>query len=261
MTFLQLGAEGNIALLDRNMFLSKQTLSTLLRFWVKFERKWSLVLVSHEEYKSEAIISTHFRWYLHIILIIGEIKTKPTFSRTQKLRRTCHYCDYIVISRYHIPGVFSTPSSGSLGCLLARQLCLEDSACNQILQVIPRVCGLELGKTLRPHRREMGGLFLMVSSFPLWAPKSLRYLASLTVLQSTQWLIWPDVSVTCSTPTVTKCQAALRTLQAFPFFKPTCLCKVSRTSPLCLLSFSHSRSQDLTLTAINSKTFSLTIRV
>ena len=45
-----------------------------------------------------------------------------------------------------IPGVFSTPTSGSLGCLLARQLCLEDSACNQVLQVIPRVCGLELGK-------------------------------------------------------------------------------------------------------------------
>ncbi|XP_039298571.1 uncharacterized protein LOC111048987 isoform X2 [Nilaparvata lugens] len=31
--------------------------------------------------------------------------------------------------------------------------------------------------------------------------------------------------VSCSTVTVTKCQAALRTLQAFPFFKPTCLCK------------------------------------
>ena len=45
-----------------------------------------------------------------------------------------------------IPGVFSTPTSGSLGCLLARQLCLEDSACNQVLQVIPRVCGLELGE-------------------------------------------------------------------------------------------------------------------
>ena len=35
------------------------------------------------------------------------------------------------------------------------------------------------------------------------------------------------IVVTCSTPTVTKCQAALRTLQSFPFFKPTCLCKVN----------------------------------
>ncbi|KAL1497089.1 hypothetical protein ABEB36_008104 [Hypothenemus hampei] len=34
----------------------------------------------------------------------------------------------------------------------------------------------------------------------------------------------PEV-VACSTVTVTKCQAALRTLQAFPFFKPTCLCR------------------------------------
>merc|ERR1719412_1446146 len=77
----------------------------------------------------------------------------------------------------------STPAAGSLGCLLARTLCSEDSACSQILQVIPRVCGLEL--------------------------------------------------VTCSTPTVTKCQAALRTLQSFPFFNPTCLCKEPRLDPDC----------------------------
>jgi len=77
----------------------------------------------------------------------------------------------------------TTPAAGSLGCLLARTLCTEDSACNQILQVIPRVCGLEL--------------------------------------------------VTCSTPTVTKCQAALRTLQSFPFFNPTCLCKEPRLDPDC----------------------------
>jgi len=77
----------------------------------------------------------------------------------------------------------STPVAGSLGCLLARTLCSEDSACSQILQVIPRVCGLEL--------------------------------------------------VTCSTPTVTKCQAALRTLQSFPFFNPTCLCKEPRLDPDC----------------------------
>jgi hypothetical protein len=77
----------------------------------------------------------------------------------------------------------STPAAGSLGCLLARTLCSEDSACSQILQVIPRVCGLEL--------------------------------------------------VTCSTPTVTKCQAALRTLQSFPFFNPTCLCKEPRLDRDC----------------------------
>merc|ERR550532_3188307 len=80
-------------------------------------------------------------------------------------------------------GSHTGSTSGSLGCLLARTLCLEDSACNQILQVIPRVCGLEL--------------------------------------------------VTCSTPTVTKCQAALRTLQSFPFFKPICLCKEPRLDPDC----------------------------
>lgn len=39
--------------------------------------------------------------------------------------------------------------------------------------------------------------------------------------------------VACSTVTVTKCQAALRTLQAFPFFRPTCLCKEPGVDPDC----------------------------
>lgn len=39
--------------------------------------------------------------------------------------------------------------------------------------------------------------------------------------------------VACSTVTVTKCQAALRTLQAFPFFKPTCLCREPNVDPEC----------------------------
>ncbi|XP_063220106.1 uncharacterized protein LOC134529683 isoform X1 [Bacillus rossius redtenbacheri] len=39
--------------------------------------------------------------------------------------------------------------------------------------------------------------------------------------------------VACSTVTVTKCQAALRTLQAFPFFKPTCLCREPHVEPEC----------------------------
>lgn len=41
------------------------------------------------------------------------------------------------------------------------------------------------------------------------------------------------VAVACSTVTVTKCQAALRTLQAFPFFKPTCLCREPHVDPDC----------------------------
>ncbi|CAH2245051.1 jg17448 [Pararge aegeria aegeria] len=42
-----------------------------------------------------------------------------------------------------------------------------------------------------------------------------------------------DFPVACSTVTVTKCQAALRTLQAFPFFKPTCLCREPNVDPEC----------------------------
>lgn len=35
-----------------------------------------------------------------------------------------------------------------LNCLLARQLCFEDASCSAILEIIPRVCGPELGKLL-----------------------------------------------------------------------------------------------------------------
>ncbi|XP_043508574.1 uncharacterized protein LOC122527991 [Frieseomelitta varia] len=41
------------------------------------------------------------------------------------------------------------------------------------------------------------------------------------------------VPVACSTVTVTKCQAALHTLQAFPFFRPTCLCREPHVDPDC----------------------------
>ncbi|XP_055322734.1 uncharacterized protein LOC129578351 isoform X1 [Sitodiplosis mosellana] len=41
------------------------------------------------------------------------------------------------------------------------------------------------------------------------------------------------VPVACSTVTVTKCLAALKTLQAFPFFRPTCLCKEPGLDPEC----------------------------
>ncbi len=39
--------------------------------------------------------------------------------------------------------------------------------------------------------------------------------------------------VACSTVTVTKCQAALRTLQGFTYFSPTCLCKEPHRDPEC----------------------------
>ncbi|XP_076177937.1 glial cell line-derived neurotrophic family receptor-like isoform X3 [Ptiloglossa arizonensis] len=39
--------------------------------------------------------------------------------------------------------------------------------------------------------------------------------------------------VACSTVTVTKCQAALHTLKAFSFFRPTCLCREPHVDPDC----------------------------
>ena len=37
----------------------------------------------------------------------------------------------------------------------------------------------------------------------------------------------------CTTITVSKCQAALRTLRGFDYFSPTCLCKVDDVDPEC----------------------------
>ncbi len=40
-------------------------------------------------------------------------------------------------------------------------------------------------------------------------------------------------SVSCSTQTTAKCQAALRTLKKFPQFLPTCLCREPHIEPEC----------------------------
>lgn len=48
-----------------------------------------------------------------------------------------------------------------------------------------------------------------------------------------------SISVTCSTPTVKKCQAALRTLPGFPFFLPTCLCQDQLCNDFRELIFDH----------------------
>ena len=37
----------------------------------------------------------------------------------------------------------------------------------------------------------------------------------------------------CSTVTVDKCKAGLKTLQAFPYFRPTCLCREPHLDPKC----------------------------
>ncbi|KAK8404031.1 hypothetical protein O3P69_000238 [Scylla paramamosain] len=81
------------------------------------------------------------------------------------------------------PGGSHQPEHQTLNCLLAKQLCEEDSNCSAILKVIPTLCGPEL--------------------------------------------------VACSTVTVSRCQAALKTLVQFSWFQPTCLCREPRLDPQC----------------------------
>ena len=55
--------------------------------------------------------------------------------------------EYLLISLYIISGFVTTgPSTAAISCLVARQLCSEQKTCSQILEVIPKTCGLELGK-------------------------------------------------------------------------------------------------------------------
>ncbi|XP_029033944.1 uncharacterized protein LOC114871774 isoform X2 [Osmia bicornis bicornis] len=52
------------------------------------------------------------------------------------------------------------------------------------------------------------------------------------ILEIIPRLCGPEI-VACSTVTVTKCQAALHTLQAFTFFRPTCLCRERHVDQEC----------------------------
>lgn len=66
---------------------------------------------------------------------------------------------YILVKRHFISSLLLMSAalflfSGSdikvpvaiLNCLYARQLCFEDASCSAILEIIPRVCGPELGE-------------------------------------------------------------------------------------------------------------------
>ena len=101
------------------------------------------------------------------------------------------------------PKSITRPHSPAISCIAARKYCSQDSVCSQILDLFPRLCGLELGTVfcLKRHAKHM---FWQVS-FP----------------------------VTCSTVTVTKCQAALKTLRGISYFYPTCLCKEPKYEPEC----------------------------
>ncbi|KAK0168577.1 hypothetical protein PV327_002360 [Microctonus hyperodae] len=61
---------------------------------------------------------------------------------------------------------------------------------------------------------------------------------AVTVGLETEWKndkahVYIACPLACSTVTVTKCQTALKTLQAFSFFRPTCLCKEPHVDPEC----------------------------
>lgn len=52
----------------------------------------------------------------------------------------------IITDFFFVTGPNIKTAIAILNCLLARQLCFEDVSCSAILEIIPRVCGPELGK-------------------------------------------------------------------------------------------------------------------
>ena len=68
---------------------------------------------------------------------------------------------------------FVTPgpsSTAAISCLVARQLCSEQKTCNQILEVIPKTCGLELGKW-RKTIKIVSSNPIQVQGYPDFNPK------------------------------------------------------------------------------------------
>lgn len=56
-----------------------------------------------------------------------------------------------------------TPT-GSLNCLLARSLCNEDPSCFKIINLIPSLCGNEIGKYYILHMKIFIYLFIRVGT-------------------------------------------------------------------------------------------------
>lgn len=104
---------------------------------------------------------------------------------------------------------------------------------NSATSVVVVVC--EANKTTVKHFLKSSQL----SSLVVVPPSPASPLCVFARTNNTQFLfifflsLFSPFIVACSTVTVTKCQAALRTLQAFPFFRPTCLCKEPSVDPDC----------------------------
>ncbi|KYN20297.1 Dehydrodolichyl diphosphate synthase [Trachymyrmex cornetzi] len=85
--------------------------------------------------------------------------------------------------------------------------------------------------------KDIGVCIRVIGNFSL-IPEDLRKIIAKTMIftreNNRMFLnIAAAYTLACSTVTVKKCQAALRTLQAFTFFRPTCLCREPHVDPDC----------------------------
>jgi len=48
-------------------------------------------------------------------------------------------------------GIQTKTGQAMMGCIQARDSCMNNTACHPILEIVPRVCGAEKGKKLNKH--------------------------------------------------------------------------------------------------------------
>lgn len=120
------------------------------------------------------MFSTRFRMYPHVIslalainmLLVNAEGARHSYPETTIIPHPT--------SQFNSTGTTQTAIVVGMNCIHARDTCMNDRFCRQILVMAPHVCGAEEG--------------------------------------------------VCSTLTIAKCQAVLRTLQAYPYFTPLCTC-------------------------------------
>ena len=83
--------------------------------------------------------------------------------------------------------VTQRPSDAAISCIVARQLCYEDPACAQLLEIVPKVCGLELGEWVI-LQKTLRNILLIPPVISLWC--TLKYCFWLNV----KW--WVNIAVT-----------------------------------------------------------------
>ena len=139
------------------------------------------------------------------------------------------------ISVFIISGFVTTgPSTAAISCLVARQLCSEQKTCSQILEVIPKTCGLELGKVwinylifsnkIRKHKMEMYILKILFGFFFSYLFHQYRNkMPSSSTNTQRLWLLFPYMPLQRAS-----CWTEMQSITKLHFWSSLWCCKLIR---------------------------------